>query len=276
MVPIGVATVTFLAVCAVPAVIAQLALTVVEVDVIPVQVTPPPETVTAVAPVRLAPVRVTGTVVPWAPVIGLIEASVGPCTVIEMELLAPAGFLTVTVCVPSAAVVPVATANVAVSIVGLVTLTALTVIPPARFTATLIPVVVKLVPVRVTEVVVVPRTNVLGATEPSVGSGGLTAVNVTALLAPPVVVVTLTLLALIVAVAEIVNVAVIVVEFTTAIVPTVTPVPDTVTVVPIAVKLAPVRVTETLVPRRPLLGAIEASVGAAGLTTVSIAVVERP
>ena len=78
VVPIGVVTVTFLALWVAPAVIAQLALTVVAVDVIPVQVTPPPEMVTAVAPVRLVPVRDTGTVVPWVPVGGLIEASVGP------------------------------------------------------------------------------------------------------------------------------------------------------------------------------------------------------
>ena len=78
VVPIGVVTVTFLALRVAPAVIAQLALTVVAVDVIPVQVTPPPKMVTAVAPVRLVPVRDTGTVVPWVPVGGLIEASVGP------------------------------------------------------------------------------------------------------------------------------------------------------------------------------------------------------
>ena len=64
VVPIGVVTATLLALRTAPAVIAQLALTVMEVDVIPVQVTPPPEMVTAVAPVKLVPARVTGTVVP--------------------------------------------------------------------------------------------------------------------------------------------------------------------------------------------------------------------
>jgi hypothetical protein len=78
VVPIGVVTVTFLALWVAPAVIAQLALTVVAVDVIPVQVMPPPEMVTAVAPVRLVPIRDTGTVVPRVPVGGLIEASVAP------------------------------------------------------------------------------------------------------------------------------------------------------------------------------------------------------
>ena len=78
VVPIGVVTVTFLALRAAPAVMAQLALTVVAVDVIPVHVTPPPEMVTAVAPVRLVPARDTGTVVPWVSVDGLIETIVAP------------------------------------------------------------------------------------------------------------------------------------------------------------------------------------------------------
>jgi len=63
--PIGVATVTFLVPVA-PFEITQLAVTVVAVGVpVTVQVTPPPPPiVTPVAPVRLVPVRVTGTVVP--------------------------------------------------------------------------------------------------------------------------------------------------------------------------------------------------------------------
>lgn len=81
---------------------------------------------------------------------------------------------------------------------------------------------------------------------------------------------TVTLRALVVAVAAIVNVAVIVPELTTVMDPTVMPVPLTATVVSVAVKLAPVSVTGTLVPRWPLLGATEARVGAAGLTTVSV------
>ena len=78
VVPFGVVAVTFLAVCAAPFVIAQPALTEVAVDVIPVQVTPAPEMVTAVAPAKSVPVSVTGTVVLCRPVVGLIEASVGP------------------------------------------------------------------------------------------------------------------------------------------------------------------------------------------------------
>jgi hypothetical protein len=36
------------------------------------------------------------------------------------------------------------------------------------------------------------------------------------------------------------------------------------------VKLVPVSVTATVAPRRPLLGLIEANVGAAGVTTLSV------
>lgn len=127
--PIGVITVTFLALCVAPTAIAQLTLTVVEVAMTPVQVIPLPEKFTAVAPVRLEPVRITGTVVLCVPAVGLIEASAGPCTVTEMLLLVPAGLFTVTLCVPSEAVDPPAMVNVAVSAVELVTLIAVTVIP---------------------------------------------------------------------------------------------------------------------------------------------------
>ncbi len=64
VVPIGVVAVTLLAPNLAPVEMAQLALTVVEVEVIAVQFTPEPENVTAVAPVRFVPARVTGTVVP--------------------------------------------------------------------------------------------------------------------------------------------------------------------------------------------------------------------
>ena len=77
-------------------------------------------------------------------------------------------------------------------------------------------------------------------------------------------VVTATFLALIVAVAEIVKVAVIVVGFTT-----VTPLPETTTVVPVVVKLVPVNVRGTAVPRKPVFGETESKVGGGGLTTVS-------
>ena len=85
-------------------------------------------------------------------------------------------------------------------------------------------------------------------------------VNATVLLVPPGVV-TLTVLAESVAVAEMVKVVVIVVELTVK-GPTVMPVPDTFTAVA-PVRLVPDRVTLTTVLRWPVLGVIEASVGAA-------------
>lgn len=75
LVPPGVTTVTFLA-PAVPA-ITQFAVTVVAVGVPVIVQVLPPDTFTAVAPVRLVPVRVTGTVVPLTPDTGEIEVSVG-------------------------------------------------------------------------------------------------------------------------------------------------------------------------------------------------------
>ena len=78
LVPPGVVTLTFLTVRVVVAVIAQLALTVVAVGVpVTVQVMPPPDTFTALVPVKLVPVRVTGMLVPRAPVAGVIEVNVG-------------------------------------------------------------------------------------------------------------------------------------------------------------------------------------------------------
>ncbi len=353
VVPIGVVAVTLLALRVALDEIAQLALTVVAVEVIPVQVTPPPEMVTAVAPAKFVPVRVTGTVVPWVPEVGLIEVSLGPWTVKVRPPLVPAGVVTLTVLDEAEAVVEMV--NVAVIVVEFTTVTALTVTPDPD-TDTVVPVAAKFVPVRVTGTTE-PRKPEAGVTAVNVGVGGASTVNVTVLLVPPGVVVmltvlepvvaeveivnvavtvvsfttvrllevtpepdtviavapvrpvpvrvtgtlvprtpelgaivdstgpntvnvcvllippafaTLTFLELTVALAEIVNVAVIVVEFTTLTEPTVTPVPDTATIVPVKVKFVPVSVTRTLVERRPLLGATEDSVGIAGLVTVSV------
>jgi len=74
-VPPGVVTVTLLTLSVAVVVITQLALTVVAVAVpIIVQVTPPPDTLTAEAPVRPEPAIVTSTVVPRVPVFGLMES----------------------------------------------------------------------------------------------------------------------------------------------------------------------------------------------------------
>jgi len=88
-------------------------------------------------------------------------------------------------------------------------------------------------------------------------------VNVTVLLVPAGVV-TLTVLAERVAVFEIVKVVVTVVEVTVK-APTVIPVPDTFTAVA-PVRFVPVKVTGTMVPRVPDVGAIEVSVGGPGGT----------
>ena len=53
---------------------------------------------TAVAPVRFVPIRDTGTTVPCAPAVGLIEDNVGPCTVNAPvnRLVVPMGVVTLT------------------------------------------------------------------------------------------------------------------------------------------------------------------------------------
>jgi hypothetical protein len=79
---VGAVTVTFLAVCAAPAVITKLALTWVSLTtVMPVAVTPVPDTVIALVPVSPVPKRLTGTVVPTSPALGEIDVSTGPVTV---------------------------------------------------------------------------------------------------------------------------------------------------------------------------------------------------
>jgi hypothetical protein len=85
-------------------------------------------------------------------------------------------------------------------------------------------------------------------------------VNVTVLLVPLGVVVTLTVLVPSAAPAVIVKFAVTELSFTTVTPLTVTPAPDTVTAVA-PVKPVPVRVTGTTVPRAPEVGAIEVRAG---------------
>jgi hypothetical protein len=227
-------------------------------------VTPVPDTVIVVAPVKPLPESMTGTLVPLTPVAGAIDASVGAAgltTVNVSVLLVPPGVVTLTVLALAVAVAEIA--NVAVTVVLLTTVRPLYVTPAPDTVIVVAP--VRSVPVSVTGTLV-PLVPELGAIANRVGPN---TVNISVLLVPPGVV-TLTVLALAVAVAEIVNVVVTVVELTTVTVPTVTPGPDTATVVPIAPKFVPVKVTGTAVPCWPLLGATEVSVGPAGLTTVSV------
>lgn len=138
-----------------------------------------------------------------------------------------------------------------------------------------VPVWVKLAPVRTTEVV--PKSclgPLLGEIEASVGADGLVVVGlrtvkVTVPVVPPAVVM-LTVLAETVAAAEIVKVAVTVVLLTTVMPLTATPVPDTFTD-DVVVRLVPVKVTGTTVLSAPEFGAIEVRVGAATVEVNSIA-----
>src|SRR5579864_4959588 len=149
---------------------------------------PPPSPVNPVAPVKFAPVIVTGTAsVPVAGCVaefGLIEVIVAPCTVNGTVLLVPPGVVTLTLWAPSAAPAPIL--KVALICVVLMTVTPLTATPPPPppETATVVAPAMKLVPVNVTATVVA-RTPVGGAIEVNVGAGGTVTVKVTALLVPP-------------------------------------------------------------------------------------------
>src|SRR4029077_13289039 len=109
----------------------------------------------------------------------------------------------------------------------------------------------------------------LGLIPVRVGAGGVgrLTVNGTGAEVPPVVL-TVTLVAPVAALAVIVKVAVIWVVLATTMLVTVTPELVTFTPAP-ATKFVPVKVTFTVVPRVPLLGLIPVRVGAGGLTTVN-------
>ena len=144
--PIAVVAVTFLAPVAAVAVIAQLALMVVLLDPVTEQVTPAPDTVTAVAPLRSTPERVSGTVVPRTAAVGATESNC-PVTV-NVVVAVPPGVVTVTVLAVIAAPVPMVKvvvmevpAGFTVNVPG---------VTPPPFTLRVVPVVVKLAPVIVT------------------------------------------------------------------------------------------------------------------------------
>jgi hypothetical protein len=175
----------------------------------------------------------------------------------ETGALAPAEVATVTLKFPNVALpaivkvaviwVELTTARLLTAMSGLVVDT---VAPDTKF-----------VPASVT-VKLDPATPLLGAIEVSVGAPR-EMVNGTAAVVPPGVV-TVTLAAPTAALAAMVNVAVICVALVTLTLLTVTPGLPTATVAP-ETKLEPVKVTGTLVPRVPLVGAMEAKVGAGGL-----------
>ena len=152
--------------------------------------------------------------------------------------------------------------KVALIVVGLTTVTPVTDRPLAGATTfTVVPVVVKPVPVRVTATGLgaagVRRRPEFGAIEARVAAPGLTTVNPIALLGPPAVL-TVTFLTVSAAVGEIVKVALIVVSFDTVKPLTLTPPPDT--LIPVEpVRPVPFRITGTLVPLAPVLGEIDVS-----------------
>lgn len=237
-----------------PAEIVKVALSVVEfTSVTPLTVIPVPDTFIVFPPgnVKLVPVSVTATLVEL-PVecvadVGEIAVSVGAVTATILNafdnVTLPPGVVTVTLLAPSAA--PVAIVKFAVIVVEFTTVTPLTLtLVPDMVTE--VPLVVKLVPVRVTATLV-PCAPDVGAMELSVGAGGLTIVNVTALLVPPgVVTVTFLVPGIIEAVAEISKVAATCVELNTVTPVMVTP---AIGLIVALIRFVPSRVTCTLLPR---------------------------
>lgn len=271
-VPAGVVTVTFLDVSPAVTAIAQLALTVVAVGVpVTVQVTPAPDIVTAVAPLRSVPVRVTGTVVPRTPVLGATEVNVGPVTAnAAVRVAVPKGVVTLTFLVVSPAPAVITQDALTVVAVGVPEMVQV-ILPAAPLMVTAVA-PLRLVPVRVTGTVD-PRAPDVGLIDVSVGTDAAVTVNCTVLVVPAGVV-TLTVLPVRAAVPEIVNVAVTVLSFTTVRALTVMPPPDTLTAVA-PVNPVPLRVTGTLVSRWPDVGVIEASVGPSTVN-VTLPVVPPP
>jgi hypothetical protein len=174
VVPIGVVTLTFLVVSPAVAVIVNVAVTVESFTTVrPLELTPLPDTLIAVAAVKPLPVNVTGKLVVCSPVSGEIEVKVAPSTVNVTVPLAPPAVVTLTVLVVSPAVSDIS--NVVVIVVELTTIVVPTVTPDPD-TVTVVPVVVKLVPVSVTGTFV-PRRPLAGVIEVNVGAAGLTTVR---------------------------------------------------------------------------------------------------
>jgi hypothetical protein len=221
--------------------------------------TPAPLKFTVNGATKPVPVRVTGTIVLWTPLVGLTDASVGTAKTVNVtvvEVVVPPGVVTETVCGPAGAFAATWKVDVIIVLLTSVTLVGETPVPLRLMTGE-----TKLVPVRVT-LTLFPWMPLVGLIEASVGSGGLI-VNVCVPEVPPAVV-TDTVRAPRVALAAITNVAVSVVPLGTTFV-TVTPVPLTATVAP-ATRFVPVSVTGTLALSAPNVGLIIVSVGDGGST----------
>lgn len=272
VVPVGVVTVTFLAVSAAVDAIVNVALTCVSLTTVtPLTVMAPPVTLTAVAPVRLMPVNTTGWVVPRAPVLGAMANNPlgGTVTVKVSALLVPPGAVTVTFLAPAVAFAE--TASVALTVVSLTTVMLLTVMPLPLTLIADVP--VSPVPVSVIGTLAVPRLAEAGLMPVSTGP---VIANGCVLLAPPGVV-TSTLIEPFAAALVLVMVAVMVVLLTTVTPVIVTPVAGglAMTADPVT-KLVPVKVTGTDVPRNSVAGEIDASAGAGGATTVNVTLLLVP
>ena len=197
-------------------------------------------------------------------IIGPVNAAVPPVTVNGRVLLVPPGVVRPRFLIPSGAARVIL--RVAVTVVEETTVRFVTGInAPTPVTAKA---PVRLVPVKVT-LTLVPRAPDVGAIDVSVGGGGAVTVKVTAFDTPPGVE-TVTLRAVVRAVLPMVKVAVTEVALTTTRLLTVTPVPVTL-MRKAPVRFVPVRVTGTAVPRRPVLGLMEVSVGAAAVLRNSTA-----
>jgi len=153
--PPGVLTVTFLAVSAAPGGIVKVAVIVVSfttVKALTAMAPPPPpplpDMLIPVEPFKPVPLRVTATLVPWAPVFGEIEVSApgGTITVNVTALLVPAADVVVTFLAPPVALDAIA--NVAVTVVSFTTATLVTVKPFPETLTAVVP--VNPLPVRVT------------------------------------------------------------------------------------------------------------------------------
>lgn len=184
LVPAGVVTVTFLEPRPAAVVTEKVALMVVAFTTVKVvTVTPVPATFTAVAPVKLVPVRVTGTlmvVVPRLAEEGEMDASVGPCTVNVTVLVVPFGVTTRMDLAPADAFAGMVQPAVTVVKFGVPVMAQVTAPPVPPMTCTAVA-PVRSLPVRVT-------ATGEPAAEPEVGlidvSEGPSTVNVTVAVKP--------------------------------------------------------------------------------------------
>jgi hypothetical protein len=128
--------------------------------------TPFPSPVMPVAPAKYWPVSVTGTVVPWVPVLGEMDVIVGPMTVKVAEGFGLVGDPAVTITILATGFALAAITKLAWMVVSFTTVRPVTVMPVPAETEVA---VVKPLPVRVTATVV-PSPPDAGETDVSTGA----------------------------------------------------------------------------------------------------------